>query len=782
MTAATFARRRDRFDWLLYLLLLIAVLTLPLSILSSGWVPRAERLLLPALWSSILAAILARTRWKTWLCWALGLTLGLFYAAQYATNVLPGLGLFLGDIVGAVGWLVEWATSRMMPSPMPFVETVGHVVTNAESSAAALRSWFSVVRVGGVSEDVTVLWFLVSLATWVLAWNVFFEMIRNQRPMVALLPLGIAVVSNSAITRLSLAHVQVYVGSMLVILAYANMNRMHAIWERFGVDFSTELKRDSLFAGAAIAVLALVLALAMPYTTYNRAVYAFWDRFGPGLESIYDELDRVFAGRDPVPEPASGGSRDIAVGVLPHDVGLGADVSDRTVMMVTISDPPPPPLDILEQMASAEALDPRRFVERRYWRQRTYDVYNGSGWDTSERNTLSFAPQQSWKEIAYPSSVVTQTFTLREVRGNVVFAINEPVSVDQDYQILYRGEDDFVALAVDADEYTVVSYVPQPTVEDLRAAEDAYTPEIAERYVALPEIPGRVAALAQEIVDTAGAVTRYDKARAIESYLRGYTYDLEVAPPPLDQDIVEYFLFDLQRGYCDYSASAMVVMLRSVGVASRYASGYGMGTYDYLQERWRVTGQNAHAWAEVYFPGLGWIEFEPTPTELPRAFAGGDQSYSLPDRPVVNEPAPAPKVPWRGIGGGALVLVLTVGLALAVSGSVPYRPGSGADSRQVIWRIYASLARRASWLNLYPQDGQTPGEFLTSLAEDLEARGSYSGAIARDVSAISAAYVRARYGSGALTAADRDQALSAWNRLKPVMFKLLFKRAQRARA
>jgi len=377
---------------------------------------------------------------------------------------------------------------------------------------------------------------------------------------------------------------------------------------------------------------------------------------------------------------------------------------------------------------------------------------------------------------------VTQTFTLREVRGNVVFAINEPVSVDQDYQILYRGEDDFVALAVDADEYTVVSYVPQPTVEDLRAAEDAYTPEIAERYVALPEIPGRVAALAQEIVDTAGAVTRYDKARAIESYLRGYTYDLEVAPPPLDQDIVEYFLFDLQRGYCDYSASAMVVMLRSVGVASRYASGYGMGTYDYLQERWRVTGQNAHAWAEVYFPGLGWIEFEPTPTELPRAFAGGDQSYSLPDRPVVNEPAPAPKVPWRGIGGGALVLVLTVGLALAVSGSVPYRPGSGADSRQVIWRIYASLARRASWLNLYPQDGQTPGEFLTSLAEDLEARGSYSGAIARDVSAISAAYVRARYGSGALTAADRDQALSAWNRLKPVMFKLLFKRAQRARA
>lgn len=782
MTTATLARHRARFDWLLYLLVFVAIVTLPLSILSSGWVPAAERLLLPALWSSILAAILARSRWKTWVSWAVGLSLGVLYAAQYATGVLPGLGLLLGDVAGAVGWLLEWAYSRAMPSPMPFVATAEHVVANAEASVAALRSWFSVVRVGGVSEDVTVLWFLVSLATWVLAWNATFEMMRNERPMASLLPLGIAVVANSAVTRLSLAHVQVYIGSMLVILAYANMNRMHAIWERFGVDFSTELRRDSLFAGAAIAVLALVLALAMPYTTYNRAVYAFWDRFGPTLESIYDELDRVFAGRDPVPEPASASSRDIAVGVLPHDVGLGADVSDRTVMMVTISDPPPPPLDVLEQMAGAEAMDPRRFVERRYWRQRTYDVYNGSGWDTSERNTLSFAPEQGWTEIVYPNTVVTQTFTLREVRGNVVFAINEPVSVDQDYQVLYRGEGDFVALAVDADEYTVVSYVPQPTVEELRAAEDAYTPEIAERYVALPEIPARVAALALEIVDTAGAETRYDKARAIESYLRGYTYDLDVAPPPLDQDIVEYFLFDLQRGYCDYSASAMVVMLRSVGVASRYASGYGMGTYDYLEERWRVTGQNAHAWAEVYFPGLGWIEFEPTPTELPRAFAGGDQSYVLPDRPVMSEPAPALEIPWRGIGGGALVLALTVGLALGVSGSVPYRPTSGTDSRQVIRRIYAALARRASWLNLYPEDGQTPGEFLASLADELEARGSYSGDIARDVDAISTAYVRARYATGAMTPQERDQALSAWNRLKPAMFRLLFVRARRARA
>ena len=99
-------------------------------------------------------------------------------------------------------------------------------------------------------------------------------------------------------------------------------------------------------------------------------------------------------------------------------------------------------------------------------------------------------------------------------------------------------------------------------------------------------------------------------AKAIESYLRQIPYSLDIPGPRLGQDGVDYFLFDEQQGYCDYYASAMVVMLRSVGVPARYVRGYihtssDDGVYQLLES-------DGHAWPEVYFPGYGWVEFEPT--------------------------------------------------------------------------------------------------------------------------------------------------------------------------
>jgi hypothetical protein len=237
----------------------------------------------------------------------------------------------------------------------------------------------------------------------------------------------------------------------------------------------------------------------------------------------------------------------------------------------------------------------------------------------------------------------------------------------------------------------------------------------------------------------------------------------------------------VQRGYCDYSASAMVVMLRSVGVASRYASGFGMGTYDYAQEHWSVSGENAHAWTEVYFPGLGWIEFEPTPTELPRQFSGGTQTYDLPALPRGDEHASRTPLPWESVLVGFLALAFVGLVALLISGRVPYRPARGTETRQLVWRIYAALTNRAASLGVYPEAGQTPGEFLAAVSSALEARGSHSGALAGDVSVISGAYTRARYGSAALSQEDRTVVVTAWNRLKPRLFGLLFRRAPRRR-
>ena len=148
-------------------------------------------------------------------------------------------------------------------------------------------------------------------------------------------------------------------------------------------------------------------------------------------------------------------------------------------------------------------------------------------------------------------------------------------------------------------------------MEELRAASTEYPEAILERYLQLPRsLPERVRELAGKI--TNDKKTAFEKAKAIESYLRRYPYDLEVPAPPQDQDVADYFLFDLQKGYCDYYATAMVVLARASGLPARFVSGYAPGSYDAANAEYVVRELNAHSWAEVYFPEIGWIEFEPT--------------------------------------------------------------------------------------------------------------------------------------------------------------------------
>jgi hypothetical protein len=162
------------------------------------------------------------------------------------------------------------------------------------------------------------------------------------------------------------------------------------------------------------------------------------------------------------------------------------------------------------------------------------------------------------------------------------------------------------------------------TIAELRATSDEYPGDILERYLVLPRsVPGRVRRLAEDI--TRGKLNQYDKSKAIEVYLRAnYPYDLEVPAPPPDQDVADYFLFDLKKGYCDYFATSMVVMARAAGIPARFVSGYSPGAYEAPNAQYVVRELNAHSWAEIYFTGIGWVEFEPTGSipEIVRTEAG----------------------------------------------------------------------------------------------------------------------------------------------------------------
>jgi transglutaminase-like putative cysteine protease len=291
--------------------------------------------------------------------------------------------------------------------------------------------------------------------------------------------------------------------------------------------------------------------------------------------------------------------------------------------------------------------------------------------------------------------------------------------------------------------YRVIASSSLASAEELHGAGTAYPDWVSQRYLSLPDT------ITPQTVDLTQAITSatdnpYDMARAIEAYLRAnYAYDETVEAPPEGADIVDYFLFERKRGYCEYYASAMTVMLRSIGVPARVAVGFYPGDYDESRDGFLYRQANAHAWTEVFFPGYGWIPFEPTspraliteqtdpgeppvtpestniaveetplgptPTIEASPGAGEDGQGQLPPQPIASDDGGPSGLTLALLGSGlAMVGLALVGWALW---SLPLRglslPGS----------LYARLQRVGRWLGVAPPATATPKEFGRAFVE-----------------------------------------------------------------
>jgi transglutaminase-like putative cysteine protease len=150
----------------------------------------------------------------------------------------------------------------------------------------------------------------------------------------------------------------------------------------------------------------------------------------------------------------------------------------------------------------------------------------------------------------------------------------------------------------------------------LREAGANYPDDIAVRYLQLPQIDPRIKQLAEEI--TRGSANDYDKAANIERYLKTrLNYTLDLSGPPT-KDPLANFLFVRKSGNCEYFAAAMTVMLRSIGVPTRYVGGFLSGEYNDVAGDWIIRASDAHTWVEVFFPNYGWMTFDPTPGGAPK--------------------------------------------------------------------------------------------------------------------------------------------------------------------
>jgi hypothetical protein len=159
--------------------------------------------------------------------------------------------------------------------------------------------------------------------------------------------------------------------------------------------------------------------------------------------------------------------------------------------------------------------------------------------------------------------------------------------------------------------YEATSNIPNVPPAQLRVTSAVFPASLAAIYLQVPPLDPRIKQLAQQI--TANAPTEYDKTAKIEQYLKAhYTYTLDLRGPRT-ADPLAHFLFTGRAGNCEYFAAAMTVMLRDVGIPARYVGGFLSGEYNDVGGDWIVRASDAHVWVEVFFPGFGWITFDPTP-------------------------------------------------------------------------------------------------------------------------------------------------------------------------
>lgn len=259
-----------------------------------------------------------------------------------------------------------------------------------------------------------------------------------------------------------------------------------------------------------------------------------------------------------------------------------------------------------------------------FWRGQTFDVWDGRVWTLSDDRTAVVRGQAPIRLLDPPNEPpvrgdeLIQTFYLETAGPNLIFAANRPTQVYIPQSALFQLTDGSVRTGVELDRgavYTVVSRRSMNTEAALRATgntSETLTPQpLLARYTAVPVVPERVRALAEDL--TRDKVSTYDKVRAIEAWMAANTkYSLDIPPLPPGEDAVERFLFEDRLGFCEQIGTSLVVMLRSQGIPARLAVGYTPGERNPFTGLYEVRAKDAHAWAEVYFPGLGWQGFDPT--------------------------------------------------------------------------------------------------------------------------------------------------------------------------
>ncbi len=498
-----------------------------------------------------------------------------------------------------------------LPNPAPVLAALERLAAQSGTLWNRLLAWSAGLWGNTPVEDAVVRVMLWSIAIWLMcAWAGFA--LQRCNAFIALAP---ALVSLAFVTDYTGREINSLWLLMVLMLALVGLGSYSANLKRWAtrrLDFAEIITSNTLVTLTVLTTLLAATAWLLPSLPFKQ-LYDEWRH--PATHSRAPQALGLAAAPPPI-TPIPRAPAWPAELTSTHPIGAGPSRSPATVFSVRTGELPP--------LAPSNNLPP---LPNHHWRSQTFDIYTGRGWSTSATTPQTLPPGQLlFTSPPQNSQLLEQTVQLAQPDGGKLVWSGTLYQTDQPLQAAWRrlpattpadttlpfnGGDLFGAL-LNSPTYHAQSYLPNPSLTQLREAGTLYPEFIRTRYLQLPEtISERTYVLARTL--TATSATPYDQALAIETYLRNnFPYTADLPAPPRGVEITDYFLFDLQKGYCDYYATSMAVLARAVGLPARLVTGYASGQYDPQRAEYNVRALDAHAWVEIYFPGIGWVEFEPT--------------------------------------------------------------------------------------------------------------------------------------------------------------------------
>ena len=795
--------------WATLAILFVTLLVVADSINSAGWV-ESGGLTAILLWSAIVGLALAKVRLPWFVLVPAGLVIGVAAIVWQASRTVEG----------------DSATDRLV------------------QTYERLDVWWDAATTGGISTDLLPFLIMILALGWIAGFLSSWFIFRWSNVWIAVLLLGMAILTNlSFLPDTFASRFFIFVFLAMVLVVRMSIIQRHERWRRLRVQFTPSAGWLTLHATVWFSIAVLILALVLPMNAYTNSQAAqvwnigrtpvataedFFARLFAALPSKKDQPGRLFGKWLPFIGKISFGGEAVGWATTNYPsywmsqtynqyTSKGWVASASETLDIGPETLPPPQGDTLKRVPRTQVMQ-LGFSSDKFLTGGGYDWVSREGTaeslepmkfyihleDTSLDETMPADIRELAEVLRTESIGMTQqgvqTLASQSVTEDLLFVeVLTDDSGDAEWVVFQRKAPttpDLVAWRFkesteENEAYRMTSLVSIATDDDLREASTEYDNFLTDHYLQLPSsLPDRVRDLAERL--TAGSDNPLDKALDIQRYLRGpeFTYSLDIEPPPADADGVDWFLFDSKIGYSDYFGSSMAVMLRSVGVPARMAAGYAPGELNEAGQR-VIRDSDSHGWVQVYFPGYGWIDFEPTPNwpvhdRTPRVsrFAAGSSS------PIDEDPealmAEMESDPFiEGIfddtdegfasasmladryGGyvmWALVAIASI-VGLWLLCYLAWNFGLGSLSPEA--RLYAKLTR-LGWLGgIGRRPYQTPMEYAAQVGQTVPA-------VREGATLIAWAYAAVRYGSADEDEERQTAVTEAWKAIRFSLVRRIF--------